>query len=146
MHADRSAQNAVVLSMMACRMAGKFRTPRKRKGPHSRRRVTASGRTVFSIGRIGSGMSTIAVPLENVELVLVDGHPKLDMAAVREISLVMKEGVAWLRPREPLVIERPVPPIFVHFEQRLVDPLTQRAAIGDDNTVFLRREDWTNDP
>src|SRR5437660_2087721 len=51
-----------------------------------------------------------------------------------------------LRPREPLVIERYVPPIFVHFEQRLVDPLTQGAAIGDGNTVLLRREDWTNDP
>src|SRR5437868_1728089 len=50
-----------------------------------------------------------------------------------------------LRPREPLVIERSVPPIFVHFEQRLVDPLTQGAAIGDGNTVLLRGEDWTND-
>src|SRR5881392_2485415 len=51
-----------------------------------------------------------------------------------------------LRPREPLVIERSVPPIFVDFEQRLVDALTQAAAIGDGNTVLLRREDWTNDP
>ena len=51
-----------------------------------------------------------------------------------------------LRPREPLVIERSVPPIFVHFEQRLVDALTQGAAIGDGNTVLLRREDWANDP
>src|SRR5881392_2170359 len=32
-HADRSAQSAVVLSMMmACRMAGKFRTPEKEMG------------------------------------------------------------------------------------------------------------------
>src|SRR5438046_887448 len=31
-HADRSVQNAVVLSMMACRMAGKFRTPEKEMG------------------------------------------------------------------------------------------------------------------
>ena len=50
-----------------------------------------------------------------------------------------------LRPREPFVIERSVPPVFVHFEQRFVDPLTQRATIGDGNTVLLRLEDWTND-
>ena len=31
-HADRSAQSAVVLSMMACRMAGKFRTPEEEMG------------------------------------------------------------------------------------------------------------------
>src|SRR6266508_3597754 len=31
-HADRSTQNAAVLSMTACRMAGKFRTPEKKWG------------------------------------------------------------------------------------------------------------------
>jgi hypothetical protein len=50
-----------------------------------------------------------------------------------------------LTPREPLVIQRSVASIVVHFQQCPVDALAQGAAIGDGNTILLRREDWTDD-
>ena len=51
MHADRSAQNAVVLSMMACRMTGKFRAPEREMG---RSMVGQISRPAIAVGRLGS--------------------------------------------------------------------------------------------
>jgi len=50
-HADRSAQNAVVLSMMACRMDGKFRTPEEEMG---RSVAGQNSRPAIAVGRLGS--------------------------------------------------------------------------------------------
>src|SRR5689334_17366611 len=47
--------------------------------------------------------------------------------------------------REPLVIERAVPPVLVHLEQCLVDTLAQGTAVRHGNTILLRREDRTDD-
>src|SRR5438128_2107135 len=49
-HADRSAQNAVVLSMMACRMGGKFRTPEKEMGRSMAGQISCPA---IAIGRLG---------------------------------------------------------------------------------------------
>src|SRR5215470_5504035 len=59
-----------------------------------------------------------------------------DLRASRRIELT---------PREPLAIERSVPPVLVHLQQRPVDLLAQRTAVCDGDTIVLRREDRAHD-